>query len=167
MKLFPAKKLWARECWLTTAVTARFDESPPSKFPALQQITERLVPRETDNFVSLESQCDKINYFPRDQSIILTSLQPRPLGEGKAPWGRGCSLVRASCADCKISRVFLGIKSDTAVLSYTFRFLTSFFFHFYSLPRLFVSFLLLCIYWIVFWCETFLGKLLDGRKVGG
>ena len=41
---------------------------------------------------------------------------------------------------------FFRIKSDTAVLSYTFPFLSSFFFHFYSLPRLFVSFLLLCIY---------------------
>ena len=153
MKLFPAKKLWARECWLTTAVTARFDESPPSKFPALQQITERLVPRETDNFVSLESQCDKINYFPRDQSIILTSLQPRPLGEGKAPWGRGCSLVRASCADCKISRVFWGSKATQQFCLTLFAFspLSSF------------TFIVCLVFLFLFFCCAFTG-LYSGVK---
>ena len=35
-----------------TAVKARFNEFPASKFPAIYQIISKLVPRETANFVS-------------------------------------------------------------------------------------------------------------------
>ena len=50
-----------------TAITAKFNGFPASKFPAIQ-ISYRLDPWETGNFVSFESG-NKINGFPWDQSF--------------------------------------------------------------------------------------------------
>ena len=50
-----------------TAITVKFNGFPPSKFPAIQ-ISYRLDPLETVNFVSFEAT-KFINGFPWDQSF--------------------------------------------------------------------------------------------------
>ena len=50
------------------AVTAKSNGFPATKFPAIQ-ISQRLDPRKTVNFVSFESGNTIINGFPWDQSF--------------------------------------------------------------------------------------------------
>ena len=61
-----------------TVITAEFNGFPASKFPAIQ-ISYRLDPWETVNFVSFESG-NKINGFPWDQSfnkcLMFSTTQP-------------------------------------------------------------------------------------------
>ena len=60
------------------AITAKFNGFPASTFPAIQ-ISYRLDPWETVNFVSFESG-NKINGFPWDQSfnkcLMFSTTQP-------------------------------------------------------------------------------------------
>ena len=61
------------------AITAKFNGFPASTFPAIQ-ISYRLDPWETVNFVSFELSGNKINGFPWDQSfnkcVMFSTTQP-------------------------------------------------------------------------------------------